>query len=89
MKGGMDMKQWPEERIEAYKHYVKTDIEASKGYQNRINELQKEIQELEKHKERKTFEIERKLFDLRDQGWELRYGEWVQVGEIKRAASKS
>ncbi|HDR7640757.1 TPA: hypothetical protein QCX72_003682 [Bacillus wiedmannii] len=73
----MDM--WPDERIEAYKHYVKTDIEVRKGYQNRINGLQKEIQELEEHKERKTFEIESKLFDLRDQGWELHYGEWVKT----------
>ncbi|WP_255310534.1 hypothetical protein [Bacillus wiedmannii] len=70
---------WPDERIEAYKHYVKTDIEVRKGYQNRINGLQKEIQELEEHKERKTFEIESKLFDLRDQGWELHYGEWVKT----------
>ncbi|TQR48544.1 hypothetical protein DJ027_22735 [Bacillus cereus] len=75
----MDMKKWPEERIQAYKHYVKTDIEVRKGYQNRINGLQKEIQELEEHKERKTFEIESKLFDLRDQGWELHYGEWVKT----------
>ncbi|WP_260604001.1 hypothetical protein [Bacillus cereus] len=73
------MKKWPEERIQAYKHYVKTDIEVRKGYQNRINGLQKEIQELEEHKERKTFEIESKLFDLRDQGWELHYGEWVKT----------
>ncbi|MGE7430704.1 hypothetical protein ACQKLM_21640 [Bacillus thuringiensis] len=73
------MKKWPEERIQAYKHYVNTDIEVRKGYQNRINGLQKEIQELEEHKERKTFEIESRLFDLRDQGWELHYGEWVKT----------
>ncbi|MFJ8356013.1 hypothetical protein ACIQ69_22225 [Bacillus paramycoides] len=46
------MEKWPEERIEAYKHYVKTDIEALQGFENRIKTLREELQNLEKHREK-------------------------------------
>lgn len=73
------MEKWPEERIKAYKHYVKTDMQALEGYENRIKSLQKELQDLEKQKERKISQVEKQIFQLYNQGWEMKYGVWVEV----------
>lgn len=73
------MEKWPEERIEAYKHYIKTDMQVLEGCENRIRTLQKELQDLEKQKERKMSQIEKQIFQLYNQGWELKYGVWVEA----------
>ncbi|MEN1938951.1 hypothetical protein AAIE21_26360 [Paenibacillus sp. 102] len=73
------MEKWSEKRIEAYKHYVKTDMEVLKGCESRIRTLQKELQDLEKQKERKMSQIEKQIFQLYNQGWEMKYGVWVEV----------
>ncbi|MGR4021914.1 hypothetical protein K7H05_00885 [Bacillus sp. ZZQ-131] len=77
----MDMEKWPEERIEAYKHYVKTDMQALEGYENQIKSLQKKLQDLEKQKERKMSQVEKQIFQLYNQGWEMKYGVWVEVNK--------
>ncbi|CAM4154412.1 hypothetical protein HWX41_07100 [Bacillus paramycoides] len=73
------MEKWPEERIEAYKHYVKTDIEALQGFENRIKTLREELQNLEKHRERKIAEVEKQVTQLYYQGWEMKSSEWVRI----------
>ncbi|MDX5865368.1 hypothetical protein SIL80_05620 [Bacillus cereus group sp. BfR-BA-01119] len=73
------MEKWPEKRIEAYKHYVKTDLEVLKGCESRMKALRKELQDLEKQRERKIAEVERQVTQLYYQGWEMRRSEWVRV----------
>ncbi|MGE7635972.1 hypothetical protein ACQKMZ_28080 [Bacillus paramycoides] len=73
------MEKWSEERIEAYKHYVKTDIEALQGFENRIKTLREELQNLEKHRERKIAEVEKQVTQLYYQGWEMKSSEWVRI----------
>ncbi|MCI0764688.1 hypothetical protein [Bacillus sp. TL12] len=73
------MEKWPEERIEAYKHYVQTDIEVLKGYESRIKTLREELQDLEKHRERKIAEVDKQVTQLYYQGWEMKRSEWVRV----------
>ncbi|EOA3906178.1 MULTISPECIES: hypothetical protein [Bacillus cereus group] len=78
-KGESD--RWCENRVEAYKHYVKTDMQALEGYENRIKSLQKELQDLEKQKERKMSQVEKQIFQLYNQGWEMKHGVWVEVNK--------
>ncbi|MED0979768.1 hypothetical protein P4T48_09400 [Bacillus paramycoides] len=73
------MEKWPEERIEAYKHYVKTDIKALQGFENRIKTLREELQNLEKHRERKIAEVEKQVTQLYYQDWEMKSSEWVRI----------
>ncbi|MGF9870110.1 hypothetical protein ABEX41_22060 [Bacillus tropicus] len=77
------MEKWPEKRIEAYKHYVKTDMEILKNCESRIKVLQKELQDLEKQRERKIAEVDRQVTQLYYQGWEMKHSEWVRIADTQ------
>ncbi|HFJ9285020.1 TPA: hypothetical protein ACGW44_002831 [Bacillus toyonensis] len=83
------MEKWSEERIAAYKDYVRNYEKDMLDYENRITEHQKGLRSMieavcsVREKRRET------LTELYKQGWLLDDDRWVEVNKNKRAASKS
>ena len=82
------MEKWPEERIAAYKDYVRI-MKRYVDYENRITEHQKGLRSMieavcsVREKRRET------LTELYKQGWLLDDDRWVEVNKIKEQLAKA